>query len=298
MSELMDSPAAKTVTPKRHDALCSFAERVAQLEAKAPMAERTRSNLVRALDSIDPAARDAFLDRHRDKLADIETLASVKYADLGYWAHRNVILAQWLDLDQSLPLDILDIGAGSGNFGMVAQSMGHRVVGTDVADDWYDELCKLTGVERIVAPVYREERYAPVDRKFDLITIMLPAFHRKRVKGKREYWSVEDWRLFLLGLVQDLLKPNGKIFILMPLDKDDEGGLSYSPLVEWSRERGARLDRTFRKGPVRHILFDPATEATFGEAAPDVPEKSQIELGNPAEGFRTENPDLQVSAKA
>ncbi|HEX2802795.1 MAG TPA: hypothetical protein VHN55_02250, partial [Sphingomicrobium sp.] len=268
MNDVDEKQAARP--PKRHDPLCSFPERVEQLEAAKPMSDRTRANLVRALDSINPAERESFLEKHRDKLQDIETLASVKYADFGYWAHRNVILAEWLDLDRSPPLDILDIGAGSGNFGMVAQSMGHRVIGTDVADDWYDELCRLTKVTRLVAPVVRGERYKPVDQRFDLVTIMLPAFHRKRVKGKREYWSVEDWRLFLLGLVQDLLKPNGSIFILMPLDKDDEGNLSYSPLVEWSRERGARLDRTFKKGPVRHILFNPATEATFAEQPPQV----------------------------
>lgn len=282
MSDIEDTKdAVKPVAPKRHDALCSFDERIAQLEARAKLPERTRANLVRALGSIDPAERSAFIAKYRDRLEDIETLAAVKYADFGYWAHRNVLLAEWLDLDRSPPLDILDIGAGSGNFGMVAQSMGHRVIGTDVEDPWYDELCRLTGVTRLVAPVVRGEPYAPVDRRFDLVTIMLPAFHRKRVKGKREYWSVEDWRLFLLGLARDLLKPNGRIFILMPLDKDDEGNLSYSPLVEWARERGARLDRTTPKGPVRHILFDPATEQVFGETAPEVAEKSAIVLNMP-----------------
>lgn len=284
---------AKPAPPKRHDALCSFEERIEQLKARGPMTDRTRENLTRALASIDPSERRAFIDKYQDELNDIETLASVKYADLGYWAHRNILLAQWLDLDHSAPLDILDIGAGSGNFGMVAQSMGHRVIGTDVADDWYDELCKLTGVTRIVAPVMRGERYTPVDQRFDLITIMLPAFHRKRIKGKRVYWSVEDWRQLLLGLVQDMLKAGGKIFILMPLDKDDDGNLSYSPLVEWARERGARLDRTFRKGPVRHILFDPADESTFGKEPPAVANKSTVVLDRPMERFRTENPELR-----
>lgn len=274
--------AEVTTPPKRHDALCSFDERLEQLQRRTRMDERTRANLARALQSIDPAKREAFIDRHRAKLADVETLASAKYADIAYWAHRNVLLAQWLDLDSKPPLDILDIGMGSGNFSMVAQSMGHRSVGTDVFDAWYAELCELMGVERIIAPVKRGEPYRPVDRKFDLITMMLPAFHKKSVSGGRDHWSVEEWRLFLLGLVRDLLKPGGSIFILMPLDKDGKGGLSYSPLVEWSRERGARLDRTFPKGPVRHILFDPATEATFGENPPEGVEQSTIELNLPA----------------
>jgi hypothetical protein len=270
-------------TFKRHDALCSLNERVEQLASRVPMQERTRTNLVRALESVDPAKREAFLARHGSKLGDIETLAAVKYADLGYWAHRNVLLAQWLDLDRKPPLDILDIGTGSGNFAMVAKSMGHRAIGTDVWDPWYDELCNLTGVERVVAPVKRGEPYRPTNRRFDLITMMLPAFHRKTVHGVREYWSVEDWRLFLTGLVQDLLQPQGAIFILLPLDKDNEGNLSYSPLVEWSRERGARLDRTSPRGPVRHILFDPATEETFGETPPEVAVRSDIVLNMPGE---------------
>ena len=291
MEDVKEKAAAKAPV-KRHDALCSFEERVQQLEQRTKMDERTRSNLVRALNSIDRGKRQAFIDRHREKLADIETLASAKYADIGYWAHRNVLLAQWLDLDSKQPLEILDIGMGSGNFSMVAQSMGHSSVGTDVYDAWYAELCDLMGVERVIAPVARDEPYRPVDRKFDLITMMLPAFHKKTVNRKREHWSIEDWRLFLLGLVKDLLKPGGAIFILMPLDKGPNGELSYSPLVEWSRERGARLDRTFPKGPVRHILFDPATEATFGEQPPEGVEKSTIELDDPMERFKAENPGV------
>lgn len=271
-------PAATSDPRKKHDALCSFPERLAQMERTQPFPERTRANLVRALATVNNEQRNAFIDKHRDELQDIETLAQAKYADLAYWAVRNVQIAQWLDLDHSPPLDILDIAAGSGNFGMVVQSMGHRYLGTDIANDWYEELCKLTDVERLVAPVVRGEAYKPIDRRFDLITTLLPAFHRKLVDGKRVYWSVEDWRLFLEGLVRDMLKPNGRIFVLMPLDKDDDARLSYSPFVRWAYERGARLDRTTPKGPLRHIEFNPATLETFGEAAPSTAERPPIEL--------------------
>jgi len=247
----------------KHDALCSPEEPVKQLDRDWPLTDRTRRNLTRALQSMDLVAREAFVRKHRDRLENIDTLNSLKYSDFAYWARRNAVIAEWLDLDNSHPLDILDIGAGPGSFAMVVQSMGHRVIGTDVADDWYDELCKVTRATRLVAPVVRGERYKPLNARFDLITIMLPVFHRKRVAGKREYWSIEDWRLFLLGLVEDLLRPNGRIFILMPLDKDDGENLSYSPLLEWSRERGALVDRTFPNKPVRHILFPRVTEQTF-----------------------------------
>jgi len=40
--------------------------------------------------------------------------------------------------------------------------------------------------------------------------------------------------------------------------------LSYSPLLEWSRQRGAQIDRTFPNKPVKHIHFQRATAETFG----------------------------------
>jgi len=264
MSVVEQSAAAM----RRHDALCSFEERIEQLERQNPMSDRTRTNLQRVLDAIDAAKRKAFLARHADQLGDLETVAGLKYADFAYWAHYSVLYAQWLNLDRSPPLDILDIGMGSGNFVMVANSMGHRAIGTDVDNPWYAELCELVGSKRIVAPVTREDPYKPIDQRFDLITMMMPAFHRKRVKGQRQYWSVEDWRILLLGLVENLLKPGGAIFILMTLDKDDQGNVGYSPLIEWARERGARLGRTKEDGPIRHILFDPATTGTFAKTSP------------------------------
>jgi methyltransferase family protein len=249
--------------PQAHDAFASFTERIAQLDALLPLEPRTRRNLERSLASIDPAEREQFVAKHSDRLQDLQTFGPAKYADFAYWAHRSTLVAEWLDLDTSRPLDILDIGMGSGSFAMVAQSMGHRVVGTDVADDWYDVLCRLARVERVVAPVARGEDYRPVEDRFDLITIMLPVFHRRRVNGQREYWSVEDWRRFLAGLQRDLLKPGGAVFILMPLDKNDAGEESYSPLLAWAEARGARLGRTHPSQPTGNILWRPVEANTF-----------------------------------
>lgn len=169
---------------ERHDALCSLQDRVKQLECDWPLTERTRSNLSRALESLDLEAREAFIRKHRGRLENIDQLNSLKYSDFVYWARRNALIAEWLDLDNSPPLSILDIGAGPGR------------------------------------------------------------------------------------LVEDLLQSKGQIFILMPLDKDDAGNLSYSPLLEWSRQRGARVATTFPSKPVKHIHFLEATEKTFDQEAP------------------------------
>lgn len=245
------------------DPLRSFDEGIESIAALAPISKRARSNLLRALQSIDPDCRRAFLECHCGKLTNFDADGPVKYADIPYWAYRNVLLAQWLELDESDPIDILDIGMGPGNFAMVANSMGHRTIGTDVTDPWYGELCALAGVERIIAPVQRRVPYRPVDRRFDLITIMLPVFHRQMIPGGRTYWSTEDWRYLLHSLVENMLKEGGRIFILMPLDKRNDGSLAYSPVLPWAESLGARLGRTFEGEPIRHILFDPASPELF-----------------------------------
>ncbi|MDQ3247130.1 MAG: class I SAM-dependent methyltransferase [Pseudomonadota bacterium] len=250
------------------DPMRTFDEGIEAIEALVPLTERTRTNLDRALQCIEDSKRSDFIARHREKLPKFDRLGPTKYADFSYWAFRNVLLAQWLDLDRSSrSLDILDIGMGSGSFAMVARSMGHRVVGTDREDPWYDELCRLAGVRRIDSPVIPNEPYRPVAGRFDLITIMLPVFHRRTVGGRREYWSVNQWQAFLADLAANLAQPEARIFIYMPLDKHDDGSLSYSPLVQWAQGRGAIIDRTFPESPLRHILFANIGTETFASRA-------------------------------
>lgn len=250
------------------DPMRTFDEGIAAIEALIPLTQRTRTNLDRALQCIEESERSDFIARHREKLLKFDRLGPTKYADFPYWAFRNVLLAQWLGLDRSIrSVDILDIGMGSGSFAMVARSMGHRVVGTDRDDPWYDELCHLAGVRRIDSPVISNEPYRPVAERFDLITIMLPVFHRRTVRGRREYWSVNQWQAFLADLAANLAQPEARIFIYMPLDKRDDGSLSYSPLVHWSQGRGAIIDRTFPESPLRHILFTKVDAETFASRA-------------------------------
>jgi len=240
-----------TFDPRRR-----LSDAASAVEAFSPMTPRTAANFARAMATLDQQAVDMFLDREEGRLGDFDPLGPVKYADFAFWTRRNVLLAEWLELDRMPPLDILDIGMGPGNFVMVANSMGHRCVGTDVADAWYGALCELAGAKRIIAPVEDAEPYRPAARRFDLITIMLPVFHRRSMNKQREYWTTERWGRFLRGLARDMLVEGGRIFILMPLDKADDGALSYSPLLPWARNLGARLDRTAPGEPVRHVLFE------------------------------------------
>jgi hypothetical protein len=255
--------------PPVGDVFCPFPERLAQIEREKPMSERTRANVLRALDLIDPTERETFLNKYRDRLQSFNDFSLAKYADFAYWAWRNVLRAEWLDLDRSPPLDILDIGMGPGSFGMVAKSMGHRVVGTDLDKPWYRDFDRISGVERIIAPVRRGEAYRPTGRKFDLISIMLPNFHRRVVDGRIEYWTMDEWRLFLSNLVTDLLRPGGRIYLAMPPDRLDDGTVQPSALLDWSAERGAKVERLQDGRYTGQILFESAGEGTFAERQPE-----------------------------
>lgn len=266
MSERADAKRPP-LRPPVGDVFCPFPERLAQIEQERPMSDRTRANVLRALEMIDPAERKAFLDKHRDDLQSFDDFSFAKYADFAYWAYRSVLRAEWLELDRSPPIDLLDIGMGAGSFGMVAKSMGHRVAGTDLDRPWYRDFDRIARVERIIAPVRRGERYRPIDRKFDLITAMLPNFHRRKAGGRIEYWTMEDWRLFLGNLVGDLLKSGGRIYLSMPSDRLDDGTVTPSELLAWSERRGAKVERTRDGRYTGQILFDPATEESFAADA-------------------------------
>jgi len=222
--------------PPIGDIFLPFAERLAELERQESMTERTRTNVLRALDLIDPAERAAFLERHRDE--DPARLRWLKYADFVYWTHRNVLHAERLELDSSPPLDVWDIGTGSGSFPMVAKSMGHRVIGTDIPKPWGAELCRIAGVPRVNAAVKRGEPYQPVPGRFDLISIMMPNFQRTVTDQGAKYWSVDDWRFLLSGLAERSLKQDGRVFVLIPAELS-EGVAAPSPLIDWAAHVGA-----------------------------------------------------------
>jgi hypothetical protein len=62
------------------------------------------------------------------------TRQKLKFADLDKEMARAWKTATGLGLDQSPPIDILDLGLGAGYFLYVCQRLGHRVVGLDRPD--------------------------------------------------------------------------------------------------------------------------------------------------------------------
>ena len=67
-----------------------------------------------------------------------------KYIDLNRFVTKAVHEANKLGLLNSKPLHVLDIGCGSGYFLFVLKSLGHQVVGLDIADtSLYNDTVRL-----------------------------------------------------------------------------------------------------------------------------------------------------------
>ncbi|QEN85044.1 hypothetical protein FZC33_01935 [Labrys sp. KNU-23] len=202
-----------------------------------------------------------FRQHYREQLSSFDPASQYKFAELPVWTASMAQIALALGLHASGSLSVLDIGMGGGAFSAILETLEHRVVGTDIENPWYRDLCHLLDVKRVICPVEPFTPYRIHGAPFDLITILRPTFHRKTVVGGRHYWGEAEWRFLLFDLIRNNLSKDGKFFLMMPYDKvgNQEAGPSF--LMEWCQKRGAKLIRV-SAGRVNSILIEgPALSA-------------------------------------
>ena len=160
-----------------------------------------------------------------------------KYLDLDRWIDINIRRVRRLDLDFGPPRRILDLGCGAGYFAYIAQLLGHRVMGLDVADvPMFTDMTELFGIQRAV---WRIEPFVPqldLKRKFDLITAFMICFNNHK---HADLWGVPEWNFFLDDLAKHLA-PSGRVWLELNREYD---GTCYTPeLRELFERRGAKID--------------------------------------------------------
>jgi SAM-dependent methyltransferase len=186
----------------------------------------TISNL---LDAVEKSADTASIDRLWAEVKPFfrkEPTSAAKYADRRYWLLLNIQRAVQLNLHQSEPLEILDIGCGPGFFMAVTRAAGHRCSGVDVPESYmtlnerrvYSELLEALHCKSEVSPLLIE-RFVPLPfegKTFDLITAFWICFNRHR---EPDTWGVDEWRYFVDDASR-YLKKNGRL--LLELNEDSE----------------------------------------------------------------------------
>ncbi len=182
-----------------------------------------------------------------DRNADI-----VKYIDPVIWFESKLRLARKIGLDKKPPLRILDLGCGPGHFPVVARFFGHDVTGTDLPSrssglaHIYDALCDLYKVRRISHRITENVPVGDVGGRYDLVTAFLAAFN---VDEQKRPWTADHWRFFLKDVKDNVLKPDGEVFLVLANNKLTEESWRYvASQGEWSTEKTKQvLIRDFSK---------------------------------------------------
>ena len=97
----------------------------------------------------------------------------LSYADLELWVARAWKEARRLELDNSQPIDVLDIGTGPGYFPFVCQKLGHRCVALDRPGEFpfWQAIRRWLGVNRVVEHTIKPFEPLPAEiGRFDLVT--------------------------------------------------------------------------------------------------------------------------------
>ncbi len=208
------------------------------------------------LAKLDAKALNAVRQIHAPGASDQDlrtTRTQLKYLDPLRQIHRNLRRASELDLHGRPPLEILDLGCGSGYFLKVCEALGHKATGFDLDESSiYRDLIASLGVRRIIGRIDDFEPVPEISSRFDLITAFAICFNDHNEPSP---WGRDQWEYFLKDIASRLLKPQGRIVLkLNPREGEIDDARFYSPELRAFFERlGAKIEGpllTFRRKPI------------------------------------------------
>jgi hypothetical protein len=148
------------------------------------------------LDGLNLSALDAIC---RDAVK--VTRQKLKFADLDKEMTRAWKTVKGLGLDQSPPLDVLDLGLGAGYFLYVCQRLGHRVVGLDRPGlPVWPQICNWLGVKPIIEQLIEPYKPLPTWEGASTSSRLLPVEHR--------LWTIAEWSFSFDDLRDHILSPD------------------------------------------------------------------------------------------
>jgi hypothetical protein len=224
--------------------------RLKRLDRAAKPDEAARRCIARALDTLD-------FDRYRElqrlylSKAGIAVHAEyVKYLNLDYWLPAKLKIATALELDRRTPLRILDVGAGSGHFGLACKEFGHDVTATDIdlnegpeMQAWshphlFDALIDFFGIKRVTHKIEAFQQMPHFDQPFDLISAQMVKFNQ----AGDLLWGPEHWCYWLRDLGENLLSDDGQVFMTLNRGRADRNNLLQDEVKALFQRVGEPLD--------------------------------------------------------
>ncbi len=133
-----------------------------------------------------------------------------KYHNMHHAYIRNAERVIRLGLTKSTGMRILDIGCGFGYFMHAASQYGHRTVGLDRGDPFFNAVTPLFGANRVVHQIEAGQPLPNIPGgPFNLITAFATCFDKAGVEGQ---WGPEQWEFFLQDLTR-FMAPNCHLHI-------------------------------------------------------------------------------------
>ena len=149
-----------------------------------------------------------------------EDFGPIKYIrDIPLYVGKAYIRYNFLELDKSKDLKILDLCTGAGYFVYICNKQ-HVAFGMDWPEyfhnesfaNLYQDLWKELG-----NTVYNHQivpgEPLKINTKFDLITSFYPCFNHDLIN--RRFWSIEEWELFTNYVMDKYLKPKGRLVLTL-----------------------------------------------------------------------------------
>jgi len=144
--------------------------------------------------------------------------------------NEKIAVINFLELKDSVPLDILDISTGCGHLMALMQHLGHRCQGTEIPQS-IEILQSLYNYYKLQVLPLTVEKQIPINlsNTYDVITSLRTVFN--------ENWTKNDW-IFLRDNLLDFLNPSGKIFIktnikFIPNSFNDASRVLGPPIKGW-----------------------------------------------------------------
>ncbi len=228
------------------DLFTPFAERIDQITQKydrSTSIARRFSIFRHACASLDVNRLEALRAKWIPIVSKTDKIGYTKYFDVIYWLWEKSAHIEALNLDQSPPKKILDLGSGPGHFTYMCRIYGHDAIGIDLEYDIFRDICHALHVE------YHAERLTPegglpdLGRHYDLVSALMLKFDQIEIddaKGNRvRYWSGQEWTSFFRGIVQHL-NPGAEIFLELNKHHQMSGPLMLDHLfVDACKSQGA-----------------------------------------------------------
>jgi SAM-dependent methyltransferase len=161
------------------------------------------------------------------------------------------------------PLDVLDVGCGTGFLALLAAEAGHRAVGVDMADEMLSHARAKAEVRKLAVAFQRADAEAPpfAKRSFDLIV------------ERHVIWTLPDPTRALRNW-HELLRPGGRVALIegdWDMAPKDEYQTVHASLPLFGGVPGEELANLLRAWDFADVTVEPLMDPALWTETPSHP---------------------------